>query len=124
MIRKSSFLVAIAIGALNPLAALGGANTIAPTKSGSSQSGITANTLKPAACNGITVAALSGVSGSAAADLLLATANADTISAGNGNDCILGGAGVDNINCGTGTDVAIGGPGTDIFNVNCETQIQ
>ena len=86
---------------------------------------ITANTLKPAACAGITLTTLViGVTGTSGADLLLGTSGPDTMSALGGNDCVLGGGGNDSINCGAGTDVAIGGPGTDTFNANCETQIQ
>jgi Ca2+-binding RTX toxin-like protein len=86
---------------------------------------ITADTLKPASCAGITLTTVvAGVTGTAGADLLLGSAAADTMSAAGGNDCVLGGGGNDSINCGAGTDVAIGGPGTDTFNANCETQIQ
>ena len=86
---------------------------------------ITANTLKPSSCSGITLTTVvAGVTGTSGADLLLGTAGADTMSAAGGNDCVLGGGGNDSINCGAGTDVAIGGPGTDTFNANCETQIQ
>jgi len=86
---------------------------------------ITANTLKPASCAAITITTVvAGNTGTTGNDLLLGSAAADTMSAGNGNDCVLGGGGNDSINCGNGTDVAIGGPGTDTFNANCETQIQ
>jgi Ca2+-binding RTX toxin-like protein len=118
-------LLSLTIAALTPLAALGAGNTIPATMTGRSQATITANTLKPSACSAITLSTLKiGVSGTSSAELLLATAGADTITAGGGNDCVLGGAGNDTIDCGNGTDIAIGGPGTDTFANNCETQIQ
>ena len=101
------------------------ANTVPASKLGSSSTAITANTLKPAACNGITLTNLViGNNGTAANDLLLGSAGVDTMNGANGNDCILGGGGNDTIAGGGGTDVCIGGPGVDVFNANCETQIQ
>jgi Ca2+-binding RTX toxin-like protein len=101
------------------------ANTVPASNIGSSSTPITANTLKPAACNGITLTNLViGNNGTAAADLVLGSAGADTMNGGNGDDCILGGGGNDSIAGGGGTDVCIGGPGVDTFGGNCETQIQ
>ena len=101
------------------------ANTVPASNVGSSSAAITANTLKPAACNGITLTNLViGSTGTNGNDLVLGSAGADTMNGGNGNDCILGGGGIDAIAGGGGTDVCIGGPGVDTFNANCETQIQ
>ena len=84
---------------------------------------ITANTLKPVECAGITLTTVvAGINGTGGADLLLGSSAVNSMSGGNGNDCILGGGGNDSINCGSGTDVAVGGPGTDTFNANCETR--
>ena len=89
------------------------------------QVAVTANTLKPAQCAGISLTnVVAGVTGTNSADLLLGSSAANSMNGRNGNDCILGGGGNDTINCGSGTDVAIGGPGTDTFNANCETRIQ
>ena len=100
------------------------ANTVPASNVGSSSAAITANTLKPAACNGITLTNLViGSTGTNGNDLVLGSAGADTMNGGNGNDCILGGGGNDNITGGAGTDVCIGGPGTDTF-TTCETGIQ
>ena len=86
---------------------------------------ITADTLKPAACSGITLTTIvSGTTGTAGNDLIIGTSGIDVISGGDGNDCILGGAGADTIDGGNGNDVCIGGPGIDVFLVTCETQIQ
>jgi Ca2+-binding RTX toxin-like protein len=92
---------------------------------GSSSTAITANTLKPAACNGITLTNLViGNNGTAGNDLVLGSAGVDNMNGAGGNDCVIGGGGNDSIAGGAGTDVCIGGPGTDTFNNNCETQIQ
>jgi Ca2+-binding RTX toxin-like protein len=101
------------------------ANTVPASNLGSASQPITANTLKPAACNGITLTNLViGNNGTAGNDLVLGSAAVDNMNGANGNDCILGGGGNDSIAGGGGTDVCIGGPGTDTFNANCETQIQ
>ena len=101
------------------------ANTVPASNLGSSSTAITANTLKPAACNGITLTSvIIGNNGDAANNLLLGSAAANTMNGAGGNDCILGGGGNDTIAGGAGTDVCIGGPGVDTFNANCETQIQ
>lgn len=101
------------------------ANTVPASNLGSSVTAITANTLKPAACNGIVLTSvIIGNNGNGQANLLLGSAGADTMNGAGGNDCILGGGGNDTIAGGAGTDVCIGGPGVDTFNANCETQIQ
>jgi hypothetical protein len=118
-------LVALTIGALTVSVALGAGNTVPGSRMTRYQVAITANTLKPASCNGITpTTVVAGSSGTSNADLLLGSAAANTMSAAGSNDCILGGGGNDSIDCGTGTDIAIGGAGTDTFSANCETQIQ
>ena len=101
------------------------ANTVPASNLGSSSQAITANTLKPAACNGITLTNLVvGNTGTAGADLLLGSAGVDNMDGNGGDDCILGGGGADNLRGSGGTDVCIGGPGVDTFHPSCETQIQ
>lgn len=101
------------------------ANTVPASNLGSSSTAITANTLKPAACNGITLTNLViGNTGTAGADLLLGSAGVDNMDGKAGDDCILGGGGDDNLRGSQGTDVCIGGPGVDTFHPSCETQIQ
>ena len=124
--RCSVLLAALGLFAfMSAGTALSAGNTIPGTlASKSTPVAITANTLKPSACSGITLTTIvQGVTGSSANELVLATSAADIISAGSGNDCILAGGGNDSVNCGLGTDVALGGPGTDTF-TNCETQTQ
>ncbi len=118
-------LVALAIGPLSVPGAVGGGSIVPGSNVTLYQVAITANTLKPSACAGITLTTvIAGNTGTSAANLLLGSAAANSMSAGGGNDCVLGGGGNDSINCGGGTDVAIGGPGTDRFSSNCETRIQ
>ncbi len=101
------------------------ANTVPASNLGSSSAAITADTLKPAACNGIVLTNLViGNTGTAGADLLLGSAGVDNMDGNGGDDCILGGGGNDNLRGSGGTDVCIGGPGVDTFHPSCETQIQ
>jgi len=101
------------------------ANTVPASNLGSSSTAITANTLKPAACNGITLTNIViGNTGTAGADLLLGSAGVDNMDGLAGDDCIPGGGGNDNLRGSQGTDVCIGGPGVDTFHPTCETQIQ
>jgi Ca2+-binding RTX toxin-like protein len=118
-------LVAVAIGALPVKGVFGAGNFVPASLATRYQAGITANTLKPVECAGITLTTVvAGNTGTGGADLLLGSSAVNSMSGGNGDDCILGGGGNDSINCGAGTDVAVGGPGTDTFNANCETRIQ
>lgn len=120
ILAPAALLIAAGVG-------ITAANTVPPTRLGQSAQPITANTLKPASCAGITLTALvtgSGLfSATGAAELVLGSAGTDSITAGGGDDCVLGGAGIDTITGGAGTDVCIGGAGLDIF-LTCETQIQ
>ena len=122
---RLALLVALIVGLLPVTAGMCAANGVPTSRSTKYVTAITADTLKPSSCSGITLTTVvAGNTGTSGNDLELGSAAADTISAGAGNDCILAGGGNDSINCGTGTDVAIGGPGTDTFNSNCETQVQ
>jgi len=88
---------------------------------------VTANDLKPSACDGLYLTNLisgSGViNGTPANDLIIASASADNIDGAGGDDCIIGGNGDDLITGSDGTDVCIGGLGTDIF-TTCESDFQ
>ncbi len=118
-------VAALVIGLLPVNGAVGAGNTVPGSKVTRYATAITANTLKPIDCAAITLTTVvAGNAGTNAAELVLGSAAANSMSSGGGNDCVLGGGGNDSINCGAGTDVAIGGPGTDTFNSNCETRIQ
>ncbi len=84
---------------------------------------VTAEDLKPAACNGITLTQIisgSGtLTGSDGNDLIIGSSGDDIIDGLGGNDCILGGNGDDSLNGEEGTDICLSGPGSDNF-TSCE----
>lgn len=91
---------------------------------------ITANTLKPTQCSSITLNTIvycpvggGACNGTNASELIIGSANIDTIQGKGGNDCIIGGGGDDDIVGSQANDICIGGPGTDVFS-KCETTIQ
>ncbi|TAK14902.1 MAG: hypothetical protein EPO32_00095 [Anaerolineae bacterium] len=116
-------LVILSYGVMSAFAA---ANTVPETGADVNDVAMTANTLKPAACAGLTLTNLvegSGtLNGTAGNDLILGSGGADTIDGSGGDDCIVAGGGDDGIDGGNDTDICIGGAGTDTF-ANCETQI-
>ncbi|MEP7133812.1 MAG: hypothetical protein ABI904_02650 [Chloroflexota bacterium] len=86
---------------------------------------VTAEDIKPAACNGITLTqiisgsgTLTGTSGN---DLIIGSSSADTIDGLGGDDCILSGGGDDSITGGDGNDVCLSGAGNDVF-TSCEVE--
>jgi len=84
---------------------------------------VTANQLKPSACNGIDLSAIyTDSDGAATNDLVLGTSASNTLNGNDGDDCLVGGNGDDTLDGGAGADVCIGGEGTDSFS-NCETQV-
>jgi Ca2+-binding RTX toxin-like protein len=105
---------------------------------------ITANDLKPPECAGLDLTnVVVGSNGGPDNDLILGSANADTLAGGEGDDCIVGGgdndtlmgengndvlvggSGDDTLNGGADSnDVCYGGDGTDSFDASCETQTQ
>jgi len=82
---------------------------------------VTANELKPAACNGINLINIidlsRGDSPTQGNDLILGTSGNDTggnqIKGLGGDDCIIGGDGDDTMSGGQGNDVLLGGGGND-----------
>jgi len=88
---------------------------------------ITAEDLKPAACDGLYLTNIVSGSGTLIGtpgnDLIIGSAGPDTIDGLGGNDCILGGSGDDLLTGGDGTDICLGGLGTDIF-TTCESENQ
>ena len=88
---------------------------------------VTAEDLKPSACEGILLAhivsgsgTLTGTSGN---DLIIGSSNADFIDGQGGDDCILGGSGDDTLLGNDGTDICLGNQGNDIF-TDCEMEEQ
>ena len=98
-----------------------------PSNVGQEAVPVTAEDIKPATCNGITLTqivsgsgTLTGTSGN---DLIIGSSGADIIDGLGGDDCILGGGGDDSLAGSDGTDVCLGGPGSDTF-INCEVEAQ
>lgn len=84
---------------------------------------VTADQLKPSACNALSLNAVYTLTdGSSTNDLILGSSGSDALNGIDGDDCIVGGSGDDTLDGGDGTDICIGGDGTDSFS-NCETQI-
>ncbi len=101
--------------------------TVPSSNIGSESIPVTAEDLKPSACNGISLTqiisgsgTLTGTSGN---DLIIGSSGADIIDGLGGDDCILGGGGDDSLDGNDGTDVCLGGPGSDTF-TNCEVEAQ
>ena len=108
---------------INAIFALTASNTIAESGMDDESQTITANQLKPSACDGLTLGTIiTDGNGSTGNDLVLGTAGSNTLNGGDGDDCIAAGDGDDTLDGGSGTDVCIGGAGTDNFS-GCETQI-
>jgi hypothetical protein len=101
--------------------------TVPPSNVGMESISVTANDLKPAACDGIAptqiISGSGTLTGTDGNDLIIGSSGADTIDGLGGDDCILGGGGDDSLNGNDGTDVCLGGAGNDIF-TNCEVEIQ
>jgi Ca2+-binding RTX toxin-like protein len=101
--------------------------TVPPTDIGYISRPVTANELKPAACNGLNltniVSGSGTINGTNGNDLIIGSSGSDTINGMGGDDCILGAGGDDTIDGGDSSDVCIGGAGTDTFST-CETVIQ
>lgn len=106
--------------------ALTAANVIASSRAGITNTGVTANDLKPLACAALNLTAVRGPApgGGNASQLIIGTAAGETLQGNGGDDCILGAGGNDVIRGNGGNDVCIGGAGTDTFHSTCETQIQ
>jgi len=146
--QKTSILLVTGIAVVaivTVLSAVAAANTVPVTRADKNSIGTSADVLKPAECNGITLTNVvdigAGETGTSANDLILGTDKADAeIRGGAGDDCILGGKGNERQKTGKiwgpgifgeeGDDVIIGGqgnndhcdggPGNDTY-YSCET---
>jgi Ca2+-binding RTX toxin-like protein len=122
-------LIMIVIGLISMViylssSAYSAANTVSGSKLGSSTKSSGVNETKPTECASLALTSIYYCSGSSnctatnASELILGTANGETIRGQNGTDCIVGGAGDDTLRGGSGSDVCIGGPGNDTY-INC-----
>ena len=108
---------------ISAIFALTASNTISESGMDDESHSITANQLKPSACDGLTLGAIiTDGNGTTGNDLVLGTAGSNTLNGSDGDDCLVAGDGDDTLDGGLGTDVCIGGAGTDNFS-GCETQI-
>ena len=106
--------------------ALTAANVIAGSRAGISNTGVTANDLKPVECASLNLTVVRGPvpGGGNANALIVGTAVGESIQGNGGDDCILGAGGNDFLRGNGGNDVCVGGPGIDTFHSTCETKIQ
>lgn len=124
------FLVigAISLLMISVLSAYAAGLNIPASNVGSESFAVTAEDIKPAACDGLfltnIVSGSGTLSGTTANDLIIGSAGADTIDGLGGDDCIIGGNGDDTLVGSDGVDVCIGGPGSDTLDATCETAIQ
>ena len=115
-----SFPIMVALSAIMAYTA---ANTVPESGAHYETQEITANDLKPSACDSLDLSNyVVGDTGTTANDLLLGSSAADALSGSDGNDCLVAGSGDDDLDGGNGNDICIGGDGTDTFS-NCETTI-
>ncbi len=100
------------------------ANTVNSSRLGAPTRTTGVNETIPSQCAGLTLTSIYYCTGSkncnatGASELILGTADDETIRGQGGADCILGGAGDDTLRGGNGADVCIGGPGNDSY-INC-----
>ncbi|HET7009298.1 MAG TPA: hypothetical protein VFI11_00860 [Anaerolineales bacterium] len=110
-------LPALMVLTAGTLAAFAASNTVPSTHADDRSIGITANTLKPAACASLNLTAIvvgsGSLDGGSGNELILGSAGADTIRGRQGADCILGGAGGDDIQGNQDADVLLAGTGND-----------
>jgi Ca2+-binding RTX toxin-like protein len=130
MILKLFFIALVLLVIMSIISAFAANISVPSTRLTDQRSAITANTLKPTACSGITLTTIvycpstGGMcSGTTASELIIGSSNADSIDGKGGSDCIIGGDGADDIAGSQANDVCIGGPGIDTFK-KCETVIQ
>jgi len=103
------------------------ANGVPSTKAVNNSQAITAETLKPAACAGITLTAIltgaGNITGTNANELIISDGTVNNkLNGGGGNDCIIGSSVKNQFTGGAGTDVCIGNGGGDTFATG-ETQL-
>jgi hypothetical protein len=117
--RRSGLAIAAIALAVVVVVSLGrtASNTVPVTYASDTAESVTADSLKPAECAGITLTALvyggGTVTGGAANELIVGSGGVDTITANGGDDCVLAGGGADTAYGGAGADVVLGAAGND-----------
>jgi Ca2+-binding RTX toxin-like protein len=118
-------LTIIVMGAV--ITAVTATNIVPGSNLDDQQISLSANDLKPAACNSLNLINVIIGSGNFQGDnsnnLILGSSQNDSINGRQGNDCIIGGGGDDFIDGRNGYDICLGGGGNDTFS-RCEEIIQ
>lgn len=124
---KFAFLGLVALILVSAATAFAAGITVSPSNAGQESVPVTAEDLKPAACDGITLTqVISGsgtFTGTSENDLLIGSPGSDSIDGLGGDDCILGGGGDDSLTGNEGADICLGGPDIDTF-FTCEGESQ
>lgn len=119
--------VILPLTAMNLFLVFTATNSVPASLAGSQITAITANDVKPTACDALDLVTVLGgpllVTGTGADELVLGSELGDSLDGAGGSDCIIGGPGADTLNGGSGTDICLGGDGTDTF-LGCETAVQ
>ena len=122
VVAASAALVLVSV-----VSAYAAANSVPRSKVVDYRTPITANTLKPAECAGISltnvITGQGDINGTNGNDLLLGSSSADSIRGNNGNDCIVGGAGEDDLRGQGGNDVLLGGGDSDQLDGGAGTDV-
>lgn len=122
---KMFMIAAISLLLVSVMSAYAAGLTLPASSIGRQSFSVTAQDVKPAACNGLFLTnimsgsgALTGTTGN---DLIIGSAGVDTIDGLGGDDCIVAGNGDDSIIGSDGSDVCLGGPGNDTLDATCES---
>jgi hypothetical protein len=109
----------LSLTALGAVTAMAAANSVPATRVGQSDHPVLLQQMVPGECASIAgsltalVVGSGSFDGTAASELILGSAGADTIRGRQGNDCIVSGGGNDDLEGNQGSDVLVGGDGDD-----------
>ena len=121
------FLGLLALLVVSVVSAFAAGINVPASNVGQQSAPVTAEDIKPAACDGLyltnIVSGSGAVTGTTGNDLIIGSAGTDTIDGDGGDDCILGSGGDDSLTGSEGNDVCLGGTGSDSF-TDCETEAQ
>lgn len=125
---KLLIIGAISLLMISVMSAYAAGLNVPPSSVGRESIAVTAEDIKPAACDGLfltnIVSGSGTITGTASNDLIIGSAAMDTVDGLGGDDCIIGGNGDDILVGGDGSDVCLGGPGSDTLDATCETASQ
>jgi Ca2+-binding RTX toxin-like protein len=129
---RVAFMGLLLLIVASTITAMATSNTVIESGADQDSQGLSANDLKPPACNSLDLTnVVTDGTGTTANDLVLGDENSNTLDGGDGADCLVGGNGNDTLSGGAGDDILIGGGGTDVctggtgsdtYDDSCETQ--